>query len=323
MPVPDFQAIMLPLLRLAGDGGEHRLGDAVEHLAGELGLTPEERRERLASGMQTRFANRVGWARTHLVKAGALTSPRRGYFAVTERGRELLARHPEAIAMRDLEEFPGYLDFRRGRRVENGAPPADVEMAEASPEELLDASYQALSGALADDLLDRIKRGSPAFFEQLVVDLLVAMGYGGSHADAARAVGRAGDEGIDGIIKEDRLGLDVVYVQAKRWENPVRRPDVQAFAGSLDGQRARKGVFITTSRFTPDARDYVGRIEKRIVLIDGDELTELMIEHGVGVSEVARYAVKHVDEDYFDQQGSAVLEPPRAASEGVADGSAA
>lgn len=300
--VPNFQRFMLPLLRLAEDDREHSIADAAEHVASVLGIDPEARREVLSSGRQTRFNNRVRWARTHLGKAGLLEASRRAHFRITERGREFLRSDPSEITMQDLTRFEEYREFRRGRAASpGGAGVGPIEDDSTSPEELLDRTYQLFRASLAQDLLFHVKRSTPTFFEQLVVELLVRMGYGGSHKDAAQAVGRSGDEGIDGIIKEDKLGLDVVYVQAKRWESPVRRPDIQAFAGSLEGKRARKGVFITTSRYTPDALEYVSLIEKRIVLINGPQLAELMIDHGVGVSEPsATYAVRSIDEDYFD-----------------------
>jgi restriction system protein len=300
MAVPDFQTIMLPLLRSLEGGQERRINDLVEHLADGFNLTPEERAELLPSGRQARFTNRIHWAVTHLYKAGLLDRPGRGRVRLTERGRRVLRTDPGRIDMALLARYPEYRQFQR---TPNGAQP-DGPVAQSNtktPEEMLEASYQSLRSILAGDLLDRIGNCSPVFFERLVVDLLVAMGYGGSRRDAGLAVGRSGDGGIDGIIKEDKLGLDFVYVQAKRWSGAVSRPDIQAFAGSLEGQRARKGVFITTSKFTSDAHDYVTRIEKRIVLIDGEQLAQLMIDHGVGVADVALYHVKKIDTDYFEE----------------------
>jgi restriction system protein len=256
MAIPDFQSVMLPLLRLAGDGREYALLDAAHRLADEFGLTPAERQELLPSGRQRTFENRVRWARTYLTKAGLLESPARGRFRITPRGKDILETKPSEINIGYLERFPEFVEFRSTTRTAGEEKqPRVVE----TPEELLENSYQALRADLARDLLDRVRRAPPDFFEQLVVDLLVSMGYGGSKKDAGEAVGRSGDEGIDGIIKEDKLGLDVVYVQAKRWQAPVGRPIVQSFAGSIEGQRARKGVLITTSHFTPDAREYVER----------------------------------------------------------------
>lgn len=304
MAVPDFQQIMLPMLQIAADGAEHRLSDAIEALAKQLRLSEAERAELLPSGIQPKFDNRVGWARTHLGKALLLESPKRGWFCISERGRAALAQKPARIDMAFLSQYPEYMAFRsKGRAADNGtAEVVDAAEEVASPEETLEASYQALRGTLAQELLERVKQVSPRFFERLVVDLLVAMGYGGSRRDAGQAIGRSGDGGIDGIINEDRLGLDVVYIQAKRWEHTVSRPDVQSFAGSLEGVRARKGVMITTSAFSQQARDYVGRIEKKIVLIDGEQLAQYLIDYDIGVAEVTRYVVKKVDLDYFEEE---------------------
>jgi len=296
MAVPDYQSLMLPLLQLAGDAQEHLLGDAIETLAQQFGLTEADRKELLASGAQFRFDNRVGWARTYLKKAGLLQSPTRGRFCITERGQSILMRKPPRIDAKFLRQFPEFLDFQHASR--HPSKPGDQDEI-ATPEEQLEASYQTLRQALAQELLDKAKRCKPAFFERLVVDLLVAMGYGGSRKDASQAIGRTGDEGVDGIIKEDSLGLDVVCVQAKRWNGTVGRPIVQAFAGSLMGQKAKKGVFITTSQFSQDARDFTGKIDTKIVLIDGPQLADLMIDHGIGVTEAARYLVMKSDQDYF------------------------
>lgn len=304
MPIPDFQSAMLPVLRLAQDGKDHTLREAEEAIAVEFKATEEERNELLPSGRQRRLHNRVGWAKTYLQKAGLLEPNGRGRFRITPRGREVLQSNPSRIDMKFLEQFPEYNAFTALRREAPEAEPSAPELPSATetPEEILDASYQTLRRRLADELLDRIKACDPKFFEKLVIDLLVTMGYGGSRSDAGQAVGKSGDEGIDGIIKEDRLGLDVVYIQAKRWNNTVGRPVVQAFAGSLEGQRARKGVLITTSDFSREAREYVRQIEKKIVLIDGGELAKLMIDHGVGVTEVATYTVKKLDLDYFGDE---------------------
>lgn len=306
MPIPDFQSAMLPILRMAADGKDHTLGDAVDLVAHEFKATDQERNELLPSGRQRRIHNRVGWAKTYLQKAGLLEANGRGRFRITTRGREVLGREPNRIDMQFLKQFPEYNAFaalRHDVQPSGESPsPSAVDESSETPEEVLDKSYQALRRGLADDLLERIKKSSPSFFERLVVDLLVAMGYGGSLKDAGQAVGQSGDGGIDGIIKEDRLGLDVVYVQAKRWNDKVGRPVVQAFAGSLEGQRARKGVLITTSDFSQDARDYVKNIEKKIVLINGQDLTRFMIDHDVGVATVDTYIVKKIDIDYFGDE---------------------
>jgi restriction system protein len=301
MAVPDFQSMMLPLLKIAGDGQEHSFGEVLDALAMQLQLTDSDRKETLPSG-QSRFDNRVGWARTHLKKAALVESTGRGKFRITERGLEVLKSNPASIDIKFLMQFTEFVDFRNLSRQTSKPDGEKVEGPDQTPEEALESSYQNLRQALAQELMERIKNCSPRFFEGLVVDLLVAMGYGGSRKDAGQAVGQSGDGGIDGIIKEDKLGLDVVYIQAKRWEGSIGRPVVQAFAGSLEGQRARKGVLITTSQFTQDARDYVNRIEKKIVLIDGNQLAQLMIDHGIGVAEVANYTVKKIDLDYFGEE---------------------
>ncbi|CAN5645616.1 restriction endonuclease [soil metagenome] len=287
---------MLPLLQLASDGEEHVLREAGDAIAQRFRLSDEDRQELLPSGRQRRFTNRMAWASVHLRRAGLLTSSAKGRFHITEQGRAALAEHPSKINMAFLKQYPEYVDFIGG----TAHPPTPQPDLPETPEEILEATYHGIKKALADDLLERVKAASPLFFEQLVVQLLVTMGYGGSQQQAGEAVGKSGDGGIDGIINEDPLGLDVVYIQAKRWQSTVGRPEIQMFAGSLDGQRATKGVFITTSTFSPDARGYVKGIAKKIVLIDGKQLADLMIQHNVGVTDVAVYALKKVDFDYFE-----------------------
>jgi restriction system protein len=299
MPVLDYQSLMLPFMKTIRDKREHAFGDIADTLAKAFRLTEAGKREILPSGIQTRFDNRVGWARTYLKKAGLLESAGRGKFRITERGIQVLNSNPASINVKFIRQFPEFIEFQKSARSENKDEKDDEP--NQTPEESLETSYQNLRRELAQELLDRIKNLSPKFFERLVVDLLVAMGYGGSRKDAGQAVGQSSDGGIDGIIKEDKLGLDAVYIQAKRWENTVGRPVVQAFAGSLEGQRARKGVFITTSQFSQDAKEYVNRIEKKIVLIDGEQLAQLMIAHGIGVTEIANYVVKKVDLDCFGE----------------------
>jgi restriction system protein len=303
MPIPDFQTLMRPLLLHLLDGKAHSFSELVPLVAGDFGLTSDELAHLLPSGRQPTFRNRLHWASFYLEKAGVLDKPKRGWLELTPRGRELLAKAApiNSKALEQFEEFQKFLT-REGEPVSGSGGTVIAPVADArTPQELLEQGHALHRRSLASDVIARVKACTPAFFEQLVVDLLVAMGYGGSRKDAGEAVGRSGDGGIDGIIKEDRLGLDAVYVQAKRWESSVGRPVVQAFAGSLEGHRARKGVLITTSAFSSDARDYVGRIEKRIVLIDGPQLAELMIEHGIGVAEVQTYTLKRLDSDYFDE----------------------
>jgi restriction system protein len=288
---------MKPLLELASDGRDHTASESHEAMAERFQLTEEDRQQMLPSGRQPTYQNRIAWARSYLTKAGLLERPARGVFRLTERGRDILNENPSAIDSAFLRRFPEFVEFTSTIQPEG----ISERTSEETPEESLDQSFRRLKAALADELLQLVKSSDPQFFEELVIDLLVAMGYGGSHKDAGQAVGRSGDGGIDGIIKEDKLGLDVVYVQAKRWQTSVGRPQVQTFAGSLDGRRARKGVMITTSQFTPEAREYVEMIEKKIVLIDGEQLSDLMIEHDIGVSDVATYRIKRIDLDYFPE----------------------
>lgn len=311
MAIPDFQTIMLPVLRYMADGGQHATRDAIASLADQFKLTDHERAERLKSGPTGVFANRVGWAVSYLKQAAAIESPERGRYVITDRGREILTSPPERITIAYLAEVsPEFRVFRakagkrRNQKIEVPtirAGGADDD--ERTPEEQIDAAERVLRAALEHDLLDRVKRSTPDFFERIVLELLLAMGYGGTLTDAGEQLGRTGDDGVDGVIKEDKLGLEAVHLQAKRWvDKPVSRPDVQSFAGSLEGQRSRKGVFITTSYFTSDAKDYVRRIEKRIVLIDGQELAKLMIDHGVGVTEVRSFSLLRLNETYFEDE---------------------
>jgi restriction system protein len=293
--IPDYQSIMLPLLQFAADGTEHSLREAIEALSKKFQLADEEKRELLPSGQQPTFDNRVAWARTYMNKAGLLESTRRGYFRITSRGREVLVKKPSKIDVKYLDQFQEFIEFRTKRREqEEVATTVEAENLQ-TPAELLETAHQKLRQNLSVELLKNVRECSPAFFERLVIDLLVKMGYGGTRKEAGRAIGRSGDEGIDGIINEDRLGLDVIYVQAKRWQAPVGRPEIQKFAGALQGHRARKGIFITTSAFTRDAEDNVSKI----ILIDGDHLAQLMLDHNVGVAPVASYETKRIDSDYF------------------------
>lgn len=301
MAVPSFQDMMLPLLIELQDGQEHAIDELAEALAVRLKLTPEDRKETIPSGNQQKFENRVGWAKTYLKKAQLIETVGRGRFTITDSGREVLKSGVQRVDMKYLERFPAYQEFRKRQPAKNGKGDTAAEPeSQETPLESLDESFQAIRRVLAQEILDRVRGGAPHFFERLVVDLLVRMGYGGSRPEAGRRVGQSGDGGIDGVIDEDRLGLDVVCIQAKRWTTQtVGRPDIQAFVGSLEGRRARKGVFITTSTFSKDAREYVKAIDKRVVLIDGERLAELMIDHDVGVTGVTQYVVKKVDQDYF------------------------
>lgn len=308
MAVPDFQSLMLPLLQLAADEKEHSLREARERLAETFRLAAEDVAQLLPSGRQTVLANRVAWAKVYLQRAGLLTGIRRGFFRIGSRGQAVLTEKPARVDIKLLDRFPEFKEFRTKKDDEPAGQGAEPEVVEgtATPEETLETAYQRIRTDLAAELLDRLKKSTPAFFEQIVVDLLVHMGYGGSRKEAGRAVGQAGDEGIDGVINEDRLGLDVIYLQAKRWTGPsnsvVGRPEIQKFVGALHGKRARKGVFITTGSFSKDARDYVSHIDPKVVLIDGHLLASLMIDFDLGVATTASYAVKRIDSDYFSEE---------------------
>ena len=300
MAVPKYETIMLPLLKLAADGNERSLREAIEALAGEFNLSDDHRRELLPSGRQPVFDNRVGWARTYLKKAGLLESTRRGFFKVTDRGLKVLAEGLTTIDSKYLRRFTEFREFQGGGSKE---PEEDNGHEPETPEEAFEAAYQELRAQLAGDLLDQVKSGTPAFFERLVVDLVLAMGYGGNRKDAGEAIGRTGDEGVDGIIKEDILGLDVIYLQAKKWAGAVPARDVREFAGALQGKRAKKGIFITTATFNSGAIDFASQLpDGKIVLIDGDKLAQLMIDYSIGVTPASEtYQLKRIDSDYFGE----------------------
>lgn len=298
MAIPDFQSVMLPLLRLAENQAEYSMGQVRESLARYFALTDEDLAIKLPSGRQGTFANRVAWAKAHLGMAGLLESPKRGFLRITPLGLTVLTNPPERITIKFLLQFSSYQQLRSSKKIQDTGPDLTDNGAE-TPEEILETAYQHVRTELAESLIQHIKNNSWEFFEHMVVKLLVAMGYGGSVRDAGQATRKTGDGGIDGVIKQDRLGLDSIYLQAKRWENVVGRPEIQKFVGALHGQRAKKGVFITTSYFTADAKDYAQQIDPKIVLIDGAELVELMIDHNLGVSPVATYVIKRVDTDFF------------------------
>jgi restriction system protein len=313
MNIPDYQSLMLPLLEALADGREHLVRDIREVIATTLGLGSAEREALLPSGKQPIFDNRLGWAKTYLAKAGLVLSVRRGVYQITDRGRTVLASKPARLDVAYLAKFPEFEDFHRKAenetedvenpaKIDGGLAVGAATTPASTPQESLDAAYRQLRQAVETELLAAVRAASFRFFERLVVELLVKMGYGGSLKDAGKAIGRSGDDGLDGIIKEDHLGLDAIYIQAKRWERTVGRPEVQAFAGSLEGVRGRKGVFITTSVFSSDAHEYVSRIEKRIVLVDGQQLASLMTDFGIGVAPVSTYEVKRVDSDYFSEE---------------------
>jgi len=297
---------MLPLLKHLSDGKEHSNQETLKNLAEHFKLSDDELTQLLPSGPQPLFTNRIAWAKSHLKAAGLIESPRRGYYKISPRGLEVLKANPSRVDLRVLNQFPEYVEFRTPKNDvgESKASSVSQSVSETdkwTPEDHLEYGYQRIRQQLAADLLAKVKDASPAFFEKLVVELLVAMGYGGSRQDAGRTVGRAGDGGIDGVINEDRLGLDVIYIQAKRWDGTVGRPEIQKFAGALQGQRAKKGIFITTSDFTKDATGYAAMIDSRIVLVNGTRLSNLMIDHGIGVTRATSYEVKRLDSDYFEE----------------------
>lgn len=300
--IPDFQTLMLPFLNHISDGNEHSTTETHDTLAQHFGLTDEEVNLYLPSGNQKTFYNRVFWAKAHLKMAGLIENTRRGHFKITERGNQALAGNPTAINLKFLKQYPDYLENagRTKNEDKNSLQDNDLEII-ATPEEILESNYLQIRKNLALEILSKIKSSSPTFFENLVVELLVKMGYGGTIKEAGKSIGRSGDEGIDGIIKEDRLGLDVIFIQAKRWESVVGRPEIQKFVGALAGQGAKKGVFITTSRFTSDARDYQPKNETKIVLIDGEQLADLMIDFDLAVTTTHTFTVKRIDNDYFGE----------------------
>lgn len=303
MTIPDYQSIMLPLLNFAGDNKEHTIREAIDHIADTFKLTEQDRKEVLPSGSQYIIDNRVGWARTYLKKAGLLESPKRSYFKITDLGRDVLKKNLSEINVKFLAQFPLFIEFRSTKKEKNEHDEQEVVSGSSqTPQELLEYGYQKIKKDLSQELLGFVRQSSPRFFERLVVELLLSMGYGGSRKDAGQAIGQSGDGGIDGIIKEDKLGLDVIYIQAKRWENVVGSKEIRNFVGSLVGQKANKGVFITTSGFTSDALEYVKSITHKVILIDGEMLTQLMIENNIGVSRVISYDIKKIDSDYFVEE---------------------
>lgn len=304
--IPDYQTLMLPLLKQVSDKQEHKYRDLIEKLAIEFNVTDEERKELLASGTQAIFDNRVGWAKTYLKKAGLLDSPKRATFVITDTGLATLAKNPDRIDARYLKQFPSFIEFQNASRNDTDTEEevSTQEPNDRTPEENLDKAYQGIRKSLASELLNKVVELSPTFFERLVVELLVKMGYGGSIKDAGKAIGKSGDEGIDGTIKEDKLGLDIIYIQAKRWRpgNVVGRPELHKFVGALAGQGAKKGIFITTSNFTKEALDYTPKNETKIVLIDGEQLTQLMIDYNLGCTTQQIYELKKIDSDYFGEE---------------------
>ncbi len=300
MAVPGFQNFMLPIVQFCLDGKEHSIHEIVEEMRVLFKISHEDAQINIPSGQQSVLLNRIFWARTYLIKAGLLVLTRRSYCQITDRGKHVLKQNPKTIDIKFLSQFPEFREFKRRREPPAASVnPQPLIHDQSTPDERIDEAYQEIRDSLAQQLLAAIFKCPPEFFEKLVVELLVKMGYGGSRRDAAKAVGQSGDGGIDGIIDEDRLGLDTIYIQAKRWEGPVGRPEIQKFVGALMGKRSRKGIFITTSTFSQDAQQYVKEIDYRIVLIDGKRIAEYMMDYGIGVAEERVYQIKRIDSDYF------------------------
>ena len=299
MPIPDFQSIMLPFLKFLADKNEKSNQEIHDGLTDLFKLSQEEVNQLLPSGTQKIFYNRVAWAKTYLSNARLITSPKRGYSEITERGLEVLKSNPERIDIRYLRQFPEFIKFKFGSVAMPAPEPTEAIPEIKTPEELIDDGFQSIIDKLSKELLHKIKECPPAFFEKLVIDLLLAMGYGGSRQEAGKVVGKSRDGGIDGIINEDKLGLDSIYIQAKRWEGNVSSPEIQKFAGALLGKKAKKGIFITSSAFTKEAIEFVSKIDSRIILIDGEYLAKLMIDHDIGVTKIRSYDLKRIDTDYF------------------------
>ena len=305
MAIPDYQTIMLPLLKFISDQKEHHVREMIDYLAGEFRLTDEERRRLLPSGNDIIFDNKVKWARLYLGKAGLLESTKTGYWKVTERGLQVLSQNPSRIDIKFLEQFPEYREWRKttSKEIKEETTGKVKVVEDQTPEEALEYGYQQIRQNLVQQLLEQVKNVSPKFFEKLVVELIVKMGYGGSVKDAGEVLGRTGDGGIDGVIKEDQLGLDKIYIQAKKWTDaPVGTAELRNFVGALQEKKANKGIFITTSRFVKNTQEYVDKVGGNIVLIDGERLAQLMINYGVGVSRVANYEVQRVDSDFFVEE---------------------
>lgn len=305
MPIPDYQSLMLPVLVVSSEG-EVRISRVVDRLADQLGLTPEERSELLPSGKQTVFSNRVHWAKTYLNKAGLVDITRRGHFKITPRGQDVLKSNPSTIDDNSLKQFEEFREFtdkssRHAAEDNHVAVPA-IEDRKQTPDEIMRSAHRQIEATLEQDLLDRIRAAPPDFFERLIVNLLLSMGYGGSTADAGRALGRSGDDGVDGVIDQDALGLDRVYIQAKRYAagNNIGAGAIRDFFGSLDRHKASKGLFVTTSTFSPSAKETAEFLSKRIVLIDGDQLAKLMVRHNVGCRIEDTLQIKKVDEEFFE-----------------------
>jgi restriction system protein len=311
MATPDFQSFFYPVLKYCSEHNEVSLNEIREFLTQHFSLTDEDKAERVPSGTQTKFDNRIYWTKSYFSKAKLTENTKRSHFRITDRGRSFLKNFSDYISINDLKTISEFRDFNDGTPSYSDDKTTTVttqnEIAPTietkTPLEKLEESYQFIKRELASELLEKIRSNTWQFFEDLVIDLMVKMGYGGSRNKAGESIKRTNDEGIDGIINEDKLGLDVIYLQAKMWkeETSIGRPEIQKFVGALHGQRAKKGVFITTSFFAKTAIDYVKSIDPKVILIDGETLTNLMIEHNVGVTGIETYQIKKIDLDYFEQ----------------------
>ena len=303
--IPDFQAIMLPLLKLMSDDETRSTSDVVNLLSKDFNLTEDELNEFVPSGQQKVFVNRVSWTKSYLKMANLIEPTKKSYFKITEKGKEILKQFPNELNLKILKQLPDFQNHQGYRNekqaLSNSTIPVKEDNLLETPEEQIESGYQKILDSLELEVLSKLKTVNPYFFERIVVELLVKMGYGGSIQDAGKAIGKSGDEGIDGIIKEDKLGLDVIYIQAKRWEGVVGRPEIQKFVGALAGQRAKKGVFITTSYFTKEALEYALQMDTKIILIDGEKLSQYMIDYNLGVSVQNTYEIKKIDSDYFEE----------------------
>ncbi|MHC1775475.1 MAG: restriction endonuclease [Lentimicrobium sp.] len=296
---------MLPLLECISDSKVHKMRNVTDELAIRLGVTEEEQKKLLPSGAAPIFYNRTAWAKTYLKKAGLIESPKQGTVVISKRGLDVLMKKPGYINVKFLKQFSEFVEFQTSKREDGEIESDSIEdQSIQTPEESLESAYQKIRKTLASELINKVVELSPAFFERLVVELLVKMGYGGSIKDAGKAIGKSGDEGIDGTIKEDKLGLDIIYIQAKRWKpgNVVGRPELHKFVGALAGQGAKKGIFITTSNFTKEALEYTPKNETKIVLIDGEQLAQLMIDYNLGCTTQQIYELKKIDSDYFGEE---------------------
>ena len=307
MITPDFQSFFYPILKLASDQKEHSLNEVRDYLTEYFQLTDEVKSERVPSGAQTKFDNRIYWTKSYFGKAKLIENTKRAHFRITERGLKFLNKFNSNFTVKDLKTIDEFKEFNEGTNREDKTTTTTVTLKlkeeTLTPLEQLEETFQFIHNELASELLEKIRINSWQFFEDLVIDLMIKMGYGGSKRKAGKSIQRTNDEGIDGIINEDKLGLDVIYLQAKMWqtETTISRPEVQKFVGALHGKRAKKGVFITTSSFTKGAIEYVKTIDPKVILIDGQTLTNLMIEHNVGTTVIESYQIKKIDLDYFEK----------------------